>query len=341
MVSLTRDHRPRYHARINDPKPRAIFAFANSTAHNPVPWNPTGTWSINMPSRNSKAIDIALYSALNSQFPICFIPQRSSSISHAHPSIIQVILEYLFKQNTLGENTFTPVDTDATYKAQLAQEKEQSAEEDEEVDEIGRRWRLPDFVVLATPYPTRSEDSVGKASVSPVRILVPSLPDRTDSRGHRGKKKQHLNNLSHILILLEAAGLQLEEQLRFTFSEFPWQTEAMIAIAGVDIYWLWWKAYRSDYDIEEGSPCVPSSDSDIGSTRTRHTGTAAIPFIVGTGTSDNEFSKLQRTVGQIVDDRKWKSSDDQYTEHQGKDLGERCQFLVQSLQLERRMGMML
>ena len=150
-----------------------------------------------------------------------------------------------------------------------------------------------------------------------------------------------MNNLSHILILLEAAGLQLEEQLRFTFSEFPWQTEAMIAIAGVDIYWLRWKAYRSDYDIEEGSPCVPSSDSDIGSTRTRHTGTAAIPFILGTGTSDNEFSKLQRTVGQIVDDRKWKSSDDQYTEHQGKDLGERCQFLVQSLQLERRMGMML
>ena len=118
--------------------------------------------------------------------------------------------------------------------------------------------------------------------------------------------------------MLEAAGLQLEEQLRFTFSEFPWQTEAMIAIAGVDIYWLRWKAYRSDYDIEEGSPCVPSSDSDIGSTRTRHTGTAAIPFILGTGTSDNEFSKLQRTVGQIVDDRKWKSSDDQYTEHQGK-----------------------
>ena len=84
--------------------------------------------------------------------------------------------EYLFKQNTLGENAFTPVDTDAAYKAQLAQEKVQPAEEDEEVDEIGTR---PDFVVLATPYPTKSKDLVGKASIPLVRILVPSLPDRT------------------------------------------------------------------------------------------------------------------------------------------------------------------
>ena len=84
------------------------------------------------------------------------------------------------------------------------------------------------------------------------------------------------------------------------------------------MYWLWWKAHRSNYDIEEGSPYVPSPDNDVGSTRTQHTGTGAIPFILGTATSDNKISKLQRMIGQTADDRKRKSSDDQYTEHQGK-----------------------
>ena len=163
-----------------------------------------------------------------------------------------------------------------------------------------------------------------------VRILVPSLPERTAIIPVVIEvKKQHSNNLSHILASLEAVELQLEEQLRFMFSDFPWQTEA-IAIAGVGMYWLWWKAYRSNYDIEEGSSYVPeSSDSDIGRTRTQHTGRAAIPFILGTKTSDNEISKLQKMIGQMVDDRKWESNDDQYTEHQGKDLEEHWQSLGQ------------
>ena len=116
-------------------------------------------------------------------------------------------------------------------------------------------------------------------------------------------KKQHSNNLSHILISLEAVNLQLGEQLRFVFSDFPWQAETFV-IAGVGMYWLWWKTHRSNYDIEEGSPYVPSSESDIGSTRTQHTDTAAIPFILGTATSDNEISTLQRMTRQMVDDRK-------------------------------------
>ena len=189
MVSLTRDHRPRYHARINDPKPRAIFAFANSTACN----------FRSLESHWYPVYQYAFKKFEGHRHCLILCPQFTTShMLHTAKDVVYILRpsihrpddprEYLFKQNTLGENAFTPVDTDAAYKAQLAQEKVQPAEEDEEVDEIGRRWRLPDFVVLATPYPTRSEDSVGKASVSPVRILVPSLPDRTDSRGHRGKK---------------------------------------------------------------------------------------------------------------------------------------------------------
>ena len=104
------------------------------------------------------------------------------------------------------------------------------------------------------------------------------------------------------------------------------------------MYWLWWKTHRSNYDIEEGSPYVPSSESDVGSTRTQHTDTAAIPFILGTATSDNEISKLQRMVGQMVDDRKWKSSDDQYTEHQGKDLEDNWRSLVRRHKSGRQGG---
>ena len=88
----------------------------------PVPWSPTGTRSINMSSRYSKTIYIALY------------------------SIIQVT-----------------------------------------------------FVALATPYPTKSKDSIGKVSVPLARILIPSLPDRTTiiPRGRRGQKTAFEQSLSH------------------------------------------------------------------------------------------------------------------------------------------------
>ena len=108
-----------------------------------------------------------------------------------------------------------------------------------------------------------------------------------------------------------------------SFSDFPWQTE-VIAIADVGIYWSWWKLSKSDCDPEEESTYVESPPRRDNGTAKYYAPT--LPFILGSGTSDKEISKLQKQISRMVDGQGWERHDPR-TGEQGPNLDEYWEFI--------------
>ena len=127
-------------------------------------------------------------------------------------------------------------------------------------------------------------------------------------------KAQDSNGIYDIISSLRTVKAQLTVQSRYLFSNFGWQG-AVIAVGGVGAYWAWWSFPKPDDDAEEDSEYVPTPTSGDGGP-TQDTTIDPIPFMLGTTDSDREISKIQKTIGYMMDARRWKQYD-HHTEQQG------------------------
>ena len=234
---------------------------------------------------------------------INYFPRQSENPTRHIPTIIQKL------DPKTGKTTTIEIEAFPTPPREMKQEAS--------VKEY-RTWRIPDIALLVSQYPRANialagytEDAeikittavlLGKEAIVPVIIEV---------------KGQQSDNPFDILRALTRAEGQLLEQARFLFSHFEWLRE-VVAIAGVGLYWRWFKIPRSHtscsgWDSDEYKfQGDPSCDSDNPSSTGAGTSpppdhmpplvTCAIPFIVGTEEPTQEVLKVKAMVQTIAED---------------------------------------
>jgi len=244
-----------------------------------------------------------------------YFPQQSESTDRHIPTAIR---RYNPETN---ETTLEEIPTFPT--------PPQETEQETTIKEY-REWRIHDFVLVVSQYPraeillTAVSENVKVEIASPVlsrkEVIIPVIIE---------VKGQHSNHPFDISRRLMKAEKQLLQQAGFLFSDFDWLQE-VIAIAGVGLYWWWFKIPRppaaprgqgpdDDYEFQ-GHPSSDSNSSDIStslppivdlpsntSVHVDHPPNQApppiahrTPFVIGTEESAREVSKVKAMVQKMA-----------------------------------------
>jgi len=172
--------RPQFYANINDLRMRAAVAFANSRGYNSHSLESYWYGVYRRAFKEFEECDDRI-TMLYPEFTVTrtFRPEDDSTY-RPRPSVRRKgdPQEYLSKTDKNGNKTLTPINSYASYKHQDTQEEDGGSptrQDGGKDDKKQRRWRIPDFVVLASPYPKHTAALVGDNPLA--TILVPSLPE--------------------------------------------------------------------------------------------------------------------------------------------------------------------
>lgn len=170
-----------------------------------------------------------------------------------------------------------------------------------------RRWLIPDFsLVVSRPHEEEAtftfnevvEDwkvEITGPALSGEEVIVPLIVE---------VKAQRSDDPYRIMQTLMDAEAQLRKQAQFVFSQFDSELlQDVIAIAGVGLYWLWFKIPRSstlphhqgpNEEFQPQGHLSPDSvDPPLGQAQTT-------PFIIGTEESVKAVLEVRAMVQEVV-----------------------------------------
>jgi len=181
-----------------------------------------------------------------------------------------------------------------------------------------REWRIPDFSLLVGRYYGKEIVLTGKTKNVQVEITSPvSLEREATVPVVIEIKRRRSDDPSVIIQTLVRMDQQLLQQAEFLFSDFE-RLQEVIAIAGVGLYWWWFKIPRPPRGQNPGDDYVfaghPSSDSgnssDVDTNPAPTTAASSssirvyhnprIPFVIGTKESTNEVLRVKAAVQEMV-----------------------------------------
>lgn len=173
-----------------------------------------------------------------------------------------------------------------------------------------REWRIPDFSLLVSRYYGKEIVLTGKTKNVQVEITSPvSLEKEATVPVIIEIKRRRSDDPSVNIQTLMKTDQQLLQQAEFLFSDFE-RLQEVIAIAGVGLYWWWFKIPRPPRGQDPGDDYVfaghPSSDSgDSSDVDTNHPPTRVyhnprIPFVIGTKESTKEVLRVKAAVQEMV-----------------------------------------